>query len=102
VRAVVDVTDKEVIDCFQDNLYHSHTFEDFGRSHPSSISKLKDMITSWVDEEDNANAKYDSNRGKATNNSGSNNNKDQRGMKDRLGDQRGGSDWELIKILPEG
>jgi hypothetical protein len=23
-------------------------------------------------------------------------------MKDRLGDQRGGSDWELIKILPEG
>jgi hypothetical protein len=27
---VVDVTDKEVIDLFQDGLYHRRTFEDFG------------------------------------------------------------------------
>jgi hypothetical protein len=27
---VVDVTDKEVIDLFQDGLYHRCTFEDFG------------------------------------------------------------------------
>jgi hypothetical protein len=56
---VVDVTDKEVIDLFQDGLYHCRTFEDFGRRRPSSITKLKDMITSWADEEDKANAKYD-------------------------------------------
>jgi hypothetical protein len=43
---VVDVTDKEVIDLFQDGLYHRCTFEDFGRRHPSSITKLKDTITS--------------------------------------------------------
>jgi hypothetical protein len=43
---VVDVTDKEVIDLFQDGLYHCRTFEDFGRHHPSSITKLKDMFTS--------------------------------------------------------
>jgi hypothetical protein len=49
---VVDVTDKEVIDLFQDSLYHHRTFEDFGRRHPSSITKLKDMITSWVDKKD--------------------------------------------------
>jgi hypothetical protein len=48
---VVDVTDKEIIDLFQDSLYHRRTFEDFGRRHPSSITKLKDMITSWADEE---------------------------------------------------
>jgi hypothetical protein len=47
---VVDVTDKEVIDLFQDGLYHRRTFEDFGRHHPSSTTKLKDMITSWADE----------------------------------------------------
>jgi hypothetical protein len=29
------------------------------RHRPSSITKLKDMITSWADEEDMANAKYD-------------------------------------------
>jgi hypothetical protein len=52
---VVDVTDKEVIDLFQDGLYHHRTFEDFGRRRPMSIPHLKDMITSWADEEDKAN-----------------------------------------------
>jgi hypothetical protein len=73
---VVDVTDKEVIDLFQDELYHRRTFEDFGRRRLSSITKLKDMITSWADEEDKANAKYDSIRGKRKNNIGGNNNND--------------------------
>jgi hypothetical protein len=41
---VVDVTDKEVIDLFQDGLYHRRTFEDFGRRRPSSITKLKDFM----------------------------------------------------------
>jgi hypothetical protein len=71
---VVDVTDKEVIDLFQDGLYHHRTFEEFGRCRPSSITKLKDMITSWADEEDKANAKYDAIRGKSKQNAGSNNN----------------------------
>jgi hypothetical protein len=46
---VVDVTDKEVIDLFQDGLYHRRTFEDFSRRRPRSITHLKDMITSWAD-----------------------------------------------------
>jgi hypothetical protein len=78
---VVDVNDKEVIDLFQDGLYHCRTFEDFGRRRPSSITKLTDMITSWADEEDKANAKYDAIRGKSKQNAGgnSNNNRDQGG-----------------------
>jgi hypothetical protein len=79
---VVDVTDTEVIDLFQDGLYHRRTFEDFGRRRPSSISKLKDMITSWADKEDKANAKYDSIHGKSKHNTGgktNNNNMDQGG-----------------------
>jgi transcriptional accessory protein Tex/SPT6 len=81
---VVDVTDKEVIDLFQDGLYHRRTFEDFGRHHPSSITKLKDMITSWADEEDKANTKYAAIRGKSKQNTGgsnNNNNRDQGGRK---------------------
>jgi hypothetical protein len=70
---VVDVTDKEVIDLFQDGLYHRHTFEDFGRHRPKSITHLKDMITSWADEEDKANAKYDAIRGKSKQNTGGGN-----------------------------
>jgi hypothetical protein len=71
---VVDVTDKEVIDLFQDGFYHRRTFEDFGRHRPSSITHLKDMITSWADEEDKANAKYDAIRGKSKQNTGGGNN----------------------------
>jgi hypothetical protein len=67
---VVDVTDKEVIDLFQDGLYHRRTFEDFGRRRPSSITHLKDMVTSWANEEDKANAKYDAIRGKSKQNTG--------------------------------
>jgi hypothetical protein len=71
---VVNVTDKEVIDLFQDGLYHCRTFKDFGCCRPGSITKLKDMITSWADEEDKANAKYNSIRGKSKHNTGGNNN----------------------------
>jgi hypothetical protein len=71
---VVDIADKEVINLFQNGLYHHRTFEDFSRRHPSSITKLLDMITSWANEEDKANAKYGSIRGKSKHNTGSNNN----------------------------
>jgi hypothetical protein len=71
---VVNVTDKEVIDLFQDSLYHRRTFEDFGRRRPRSIPHLKDMITSWADEEDKANAKYDAICGKSKQNTGGGNN----------------------------
>jgi hypothetical protein len=71
---IVDVIDKEVIDLIQDGLYHRRTFKDFGRRRPSSITKLKDMITSWGDEEDKANAKYDSIHSKSKHNTGGNNN----------------------------
>jgi hypothetical protein len=71
---VVDVTDKEVIDLFQDGLYHHRTFEDFGHRRPSSITNLKDMIPSWADEEDKASAKYDAIHGKSKKNTGGNNN----------------------------
>jgi hypothetical protein len=78
---VVDVTDKEVIDLFQDGLYHRCTFEDFGRRRPRSITHQKDMITSWADEEAKANAKYDAIRGKSKQNTsgGSSNNGNQGG-----------------------
>jgi hypothetical protein len=61
---MVDVSDKEVIDLFQDGHYHRRTFEDFGRCRSSYITHLKDMITSWADEENKANAKYDAIHGK--------------------------------------
>jgi hypothetical protein len=68
---IVDVTDKEVIDLFQDGLYHRRTFEDFGHRRPKS----------WADEEDKANAKYNAIHGKSKQNTsgGSGNNGNQGG-----------------------
>jgi transcriptional accessory protein Tex/SPT6 len=78
---LVDVSDKEVIDLFQDGLYHRRTFEDFVRRRPSSITHLKDMITSWADEEDKTNAKYDAicSKSKQSAGGGSSNNGNQGG-----------------------
>jgi hypothetical protein len=87
---VVDVTDKEVSDLFQDGLYHRRTFEDVGRRRLSSITKLKDMITLWANEEDKANAKYDAIRSKSKQNAGdsNNNNRDQGGRNNYSGPNR--------------
>jgi hypothetical protein len=82
---IVDVTDKEVINLFQDGLYHCRAFEDFGRHCQSSITHLKDTITSWANEEDKANAKYDAIRGKSKQNTGGNNNRDQGGRSNYSG-----------------
>jgi hypothetical protein len=71
---LVGVTNKEVIDLFQDGLYHRRTFEDFGSRRSSSITELKDMITSWADEEDKANAKYNAIHSKSKQNPGGSNN----------------------------
>jgi hypothetical protein len=76
---VVDVTDKEVIDLLQDGLYHRRTFVDFGRRRPKSITHRKDMIMSWADEEDKANAKYDTICSKQNAGGGSGNNGNQGG-----------------------
>ena len=70
---VIDITNREVIDYFQEGLHFCRTYEEFGRQRSSSIPKLKEMITSWANEEDKAIAKYESNR---DNNNG-NRNKDQ-------------------------
>jgi hypothetical protein len=78
---VVDVSNKEVIDLFQDGLYHRRTFEDFGRRRPSTITHLKDMITSWADEQYKANAKYDAIRGKRKHNTGGGSNNGNQGSR---------------------
>jgi hypothetical protein len=86
---VVDVIDKGVINLFQDGLYHRRTFEDLSRRYLSSITKLKVTITSWADEEDKANAKYDSIRGKSKHDTGNNNNNNNNSNSNNNRDQGG-------------
>ena len=81
---VIDITDREVIDYFQEGLHFCRTYEVFSRQCSSSIPKLKEMITSWTNEEDKVITKYESNHGKNnTGNNGNNNNNNSNGNKDQ-------------------
>ena len=58
---VVDVSERDVIDCFQ-GIFDHQTYIDFGHHRPHSISSLKSMVQEWADEEDKAINKYESTR----------------------------------------
>jgi hypothetical protein len=65
---VVDVTEKEVIDTFRDGFYDDRLFQYFGRARPTNITKLKEMITHWEDEEDKARNRFKHLRNNQNNN----------------------------------
>jgi hypothetical protein len=65
---VVDVTEKEVIDTFRDGFYDDTLFQYFGRARPTNITKLKEMITHWEDEEDKARNRFKHLRNNQNNN----------------------------------
>ena len=60
---IVDITERDVIDCFQDGLFDRRTYTDFGRRRPSTVKELKEMVQTWADEEDRELAKFEASRG---------------------------------------
>jgi hypothetical protein len=45
--SIVDVSDKEFIDTFQEGLFDMRTYIDFGCTCPTTITKLKRMVQAW-------------------------------------------------------
>jgi hypothetical protein len=41
---IVDISERDVIDCFQNGLYYRHTYSDFGRRRLTTVKELKEMI----------------------------------------------------------
>lgn len=46
---IVDISERDVIDCFQNGLSGRRMYQDFGRRRPSTIKELKEMVQNWAD-----------------------------------------------------
>jgi hypothetical protein len=52
---IANITDEDVIRCFQNGLFSKHTYHDFGRNRPTTVVELRDMMVWWADQEDEEN-----------------------------------------------
>jgi hypothetical protein len=52
---IANITDEDIIRCFQNSLFLKHTYHDFGRNHPTTAVDLRDMMARWADQEDEEN-----------------------------------------------
>ncbi|RLM58106.1 retrotransposon protein, putative, Ty3-gypsy sub-class [Panicum miliaceum] len=53
-----NITDEDVIRCFQNGLFLKHTYHDFGRNRPTTAGELRDMMARWADQEDEENNRF--------------------------------------------
>jgi hypothetical protein len=52
---IANVTDEDVIRCFQNGLFLKHTYHNFGRNRPTTAVELRDMMAWWGDQDDEEN-----------------------------------------------
>jgi hypothetical protein len=55
---IVNITDEDVIRCFQNGLFSKHTYHYFGRNCPTTAVDLRDMMAWWADQEDKENDRF--------------------------------------------
>jgi hypothetical protein len=46
---IANITDEDVIPCFQNGLFSKHTYHDFGRNCLTTAVELRDMMAQWAD-----------------------------------------------------
>jgi hypothetical protein len=49
---IANITDEDVICCFQHSLFLRNTYHDFGCNRPTTAVELRDMMARWADQED--------------------------------------------------
>jgi hypothetical protein len=45
---IANITDEDVICCFQNELFSKHTYHDFRRNRPTTTVELHDMMARWL------------------------------------------------------
>ncbi|RLM78841.1 hypothetical protein C2845_PM12G27030 [Panicum miliaceum] len=55
---IANITDDDVIRCFQNGLFSKHTYHNFGCNRPATAVELRDMMTRWDDQEDEENDRF--------------------------------------------
>jgi hypothetical protein len=46
---IANITDEDIIRCFQNGLFSKHTYHDFGRNRRTTAMELRDMMAWWAD-----------------------------------------------------
>jgi hypothetical protein len=55
---IANITDEDVIRCFQNSLFSMHTYHNFGCNRPTTAVELRDMMARWADQEDEENDRF--------------------------------------------
>jgi hypothetical protein len=55
---IANITDEDVIRCFQNGLFSKHTYHNFGCNRPTIAMELCDMMAWWADQEDEENDRF--------------------------------------------
>jgi hypothetical protein len=59
IRATIaNITDEDIICCFQNGLFSKHTYHDFRRNHLTTAVELCDMMAWWADLENKENDRF--------------------------------------------
>jgi hypothetical protein len=49
---IANISDEDVIDCFQNSFSEWHLYRDFGRNRPKTVVELCNMMQRWTNQED--------------------------------------------------
>jgi hypothetical protein len=55
---IANISDEDVIRCFQNGLFSKHTYHNFGRNRLTTDVELRDMMPRWADQEDEENDRF--------------------------------------------
>jgi hypothetical protein len=55
---IANITNENVIRCFQNGLFTKHTYHDFGHNRPTTPMELCVMMAWWADQEDEENDRF--------------------------------------------
>jgi hypothetical protein len=45
---IANITDEDIIRCFQNGLFSKYTYHDFGCNRPTTAVELRDMMARWA------------------------------------------------------
>jgi hypothetical protein len=55
---IANITDEDVIHCFQNGLFSKNTYHDFRCNCPTTDVELRDMMVRWADQENEENDSF--------------------------------------------
>jgi hypothetical protein len=59
IRATIaNITDEDIIRCFQNRLFSKDTYRNFRRNRPTTVVELRDMMARWAEQEDEENGRF--------------------------------------------